>query len=161
MQLRPATPADHEPIDRLLSEAAAWLAREGIDYWRQYRDPEQRARVIEAGITDGEFFLAIEEGEVVGMFRLLESDERWDDADDAAYLHTITTSRDRRGQGVGAEILDQIETLCLEDGVERLRLDCGADVDGLCTYYENQGFERVGQTVVDGFDLALYEREFE
>ena len=107
------------------------------------------------------FYFAKKNDEIVGMFRLQFSDEMfWGKMKDkAGYIHSFTTKRSLAGCGIGEEILNYIEKMLLSKSINLIRLDCGADNKGLCNYYENLGFEKVGQTNVDGEKLNLYEKE--
>lgn len=161
LTFRKARPDELNTALALLKEAALWLRGRGIDYWRNWlAPPPAHVRWIEKGFQNGEFFLVERGGELIGCFRLQWKDKLfWGERpDDAGYVHSITTRRRLAGTGTGRRILARIESLCRENGKRFLRLDCGADNPGLRRYYESLGFEAVGETVVAGERLTLYEK---
>jgi hypothetical protein len=40
-----------------------------------------------------------------------------------------------------------------------LRLDCGVDIERLCKYYEDYGFNPKGEVSIDIYQLRLYEKK--
>ena len=153
---------DESPaVFALLKEAALWLRGKGIDYWQNWLDPpEAHVRWVERGFENGEFFIAERGGSLVGCFRLQWTDTMsWGErADEAGYLHSITTRRELAGTGTGRRLLALVESHCRDEGKQFLRLDCGTDNPGLRGYYESYGFEAVGEVTFEGERLTLYEK---
>lgn len=159
--IRPAGPDDRDCIFALLRSAAQWLRERGVDYWQNWHDPSaQHIQWVEGGLRLGEFRIVESGGEVVGCFRLQDSDEVfWGPRPErAAYLHSFTVDREKAGSGLGAVVLGMVEAELHAADIGVLRLDCGVDVEGLRRHYESQGFAVVGEVVVDGEHLALYEK---
>ncbi|MFW6237972.1 MAG: GNAT family N-acetyltransferase [Halanaerobiales bacterium] len=156
--------AEKEEIDTafsLLREAAEWLREEGIDYWQDWHQPPENLRSwIKEGFDREEFYFAGMDGEIVGMFRLKYSDEMfWGEENErAGYIHSFTTRRELKGRGIGDKILGRIEEMLKQKSIDKLRLDCGEGIDGLCEYYENRGFKKKRVTEVEGNRLVLYEK---
>ncbi len=147
----------------MLRDAAAWLNSLSVDYWQDWLNPPAPyVAWIQQGFDNREFYFAENEGgEVVGMFRLQYADEMfWGKRDDkAGYIHSFTTNRKYKNQGVGREILRQIEKKLAGEGIEFLRLDCSPYVEKLCAYYESYGFEAKDTVNVYGEELRLYEKK--
>ena len=95
------------------------------------------------------------------MFRLQYADEMfWGKREDkAGYIHSFTTRRKYKNQGIGGDILREIEAKLADEGIEFLRLDCALHVQKLCAYYENYGFEPKELVSVGGEELRLYEKK--
>lgn len=155
--------ADKAQIDiafNLLKEAALWLQEKKIDYWQNWINPSEHFRNwVKQGFDFGEFYFAVSNNEVVGMFSLslkneLVSGKR---ANKIGYIHAFTTKRVYAGKGLGKRILDKITDDCRKKGINLIRLDCGAEVLKLRKYYENYGFKFLGEKRVDEYNLAFYE----
>lgn len=157
MELGVAAMADVPAIRGVLDEVRAWLAARGSAQWaRPFTDEWIAERV-----SVGEFWIAREGGEVVGVVRMVWADPVfWGELEDgsAVYVHTLATGRIRAGRGTGAAILAAVEHVAEERGRRVMRLDCGAENAALCGYYEGLGFVQVGEKVVGGEVMALYER---
>jgi ribosomal protein S18 acetylase RimI-like enzyme len=156
-----AGPGDRDTVFGLLRSAALWLRSRDIDYWQNWLSPpDHHLDWIDAGLSAGEFRLIESGGRVVGCMRVQRSDEMFwgPDAVAAGYVHSFTVHRSLSGRGIGRAALDMLADELATQGAALLRLDCGVDVAGLRRYYEQCGFVAVGQTVVDGEDLVLYER---
>lgn len=146
----------------MLKEAAEWLRERDIDYWQDWHNPlvQYREWILE-GISKGEFRFAIaDHNTIIGMFRLQEEDELfWGKrTDSSGYLHSFTTKRKYKGQGIGERILNDIEEMLHKKGVTFIRLDCGAKLEGLCNYYEEYGFTPIKEICLSGESLKLYEK---
>lgn len=159
-EIRPAKPDELGTVESLLLEAGRWLASRGIDQWQfpPHVDRVQRA------IENGECFLAVQAGEVIGTITVDDhaDPEFWtedDEPDAALYVHRMAVRRKAAGSGVGAEMLDWASKRAAQQGKAWLRLDAWKTNEGLHRYYEGQGF-RMLRTV----DLehrgsgALFER---
>jgi GNAT superfamily N-acetyltransferase len=158
LAFRPAGPEELETGLRLLKEAALWLHAKNIDYWQEWlAPPDNFVRWIKRGFDNHEFFIVENESDVIGCFRLQWEDAGfWGERNDAAgYLHSFTTTR--HAHGTGKLILNWIEDYCRENHKDFLRLDCGASNQALRNYYENNGFQPVGEITVYQ-PLVLYEK---
>lgn len=161
---------DAEAVERLIDEAAAWLQSRGIDQWRP---GHFRAEVHDA-IEANEFYLARQDGLLVGCFRLALNSppavKRWladqgRHADTGAYLSRLTTARAAAGEWLGVTLIDAACDLAAQHGLQYLRLDCWAGNARLRQYYLDTGFDhcadirtrtrdRAGEIVV----ISLFER---
>ena len=146
----------------LLKNAALWLKDKGIDYWQNWISPTDLSlEWIKEGIFLNQFYFVQNNSGVIGMFRLQWSDEKfWGVQDNnAGYIHSLTIDTNYHGQGLGQQILSMIEDICKSNDKKYIRLDCGVDVDRLCTYYEDYGFISVRDVTVTMYQLRLYEKE--
>ena len=161
VSIRVADIRDRDRIFELLREAAVWLRDRGIDYWQNWHaPPPHHVAWVEDGINAGQFRMVEGGGQSIACFRLQDSDELfWGKrAEPAVYLHSLTVDRALAGRGIGALVLARVGKQAAVDGARFMRLDCGVSADGLRRYYESLGFSLVGETVVDGESLALYEK---
>ncbi|HAL29336.1 MAG TPA: hypothetical protein DCP20_01280 [Coriobacteriia bacterium] len=162
--IRVATAGDRDSVFSLLRSAAVWLRERGVDYWQNWHDPpELHVRWIDDGLAAGEFRIVESSRSVIGCFRLQDSDEMfWGPrSDEAGYIHSLTIDRTLAGLGFGQTVIGAIERDLVARGANALRLDCGVGAVGLRDYYESCGFRSVGETVVDGEHLVLYQKSLD
>jgi ribosomal protein S18 acetylase RimI-like enzyme len=76
------------------------------------------------------------------------------------YIHGLAILRKYAGQSLGREILNwAIDMVKKEKSL--VRLDCMAENPRLCRYYEELGFQYVGQkSFPNGWQSNLYEMKF-
>jgi GNAT superfamily N-acetyltransferase len=145
----------------MLKQAADWINLISVDYWQNWHHPtREHINWILNGLKENQFYFALDKNEIVGMFRLLFNDELfWGKRNDlAGYIHSFTTIRKYKGQGIGKIILNDIEKMLIDKGINLLRLDCSSNVKGLCNYYEKYGFKNSGTIQLFGDELNLYEK---
>lgn len=138
-------PADQiqEVLD-LFREISAQLKKKGLTQWSYWANPPE------------------EKMEWVGIFRLLEADALyWDEKgleEGVRYIHSLVTVPGRSGEGIGAQVLQELAVGLKKQGMHKLRLDCDSSNSRLCSYYEQQGFFRVGTKQTLFSINNLYER---
>ena len=146
---------DLDEVLDILSGAARWLRRRGIEQWP---DPFPRSRV-EDSFSRGELYV-IRVGEAIaGTFVLQWEDELfWGEQPPVAgYIHAVAVRREHAG--IGRQVIGWAEENVREAGRSFLRLDCMRDNPPLRRYYEALGFEHRGDRLVGGhFDASLYEK---
>jgi ribosomal protein S18 acetylase RimI-like enzyme len=142
----------------ILEEATAWLHGRGIV--GQWPATFQRQWVADQ-IKRGEVYLALRDLQAIGTLRLQWSDRAtWGNVpNDAGYVHGLAIRRAVAGQGVGVQMLRWAERAAAAAGRRYLRLDCWAENQELCRYYERAGFTSRGQIDVRGWKCALFELE--
>ena len=155
-----ATLAETDLLIEIHEDAARWLLARGIRQWKTETFPRDRLIIR---IERGEAYLALLEGEPVGMAILQDADEdTWGARpDDALYLHGLRALRAYAGRSIGRAILRWAEEQVAARGRIYLRLDCKADNAKLRAYDEGAGFGCVGEkTWEDDPDwrASLYEK---
>lgn len=159
LAIRRATSDDAEALRVMLIEAADWIhSAHGI---RQWHEKMFTSEIISAFIRDYEVFVAIQGQELAGCFSVHWGyEEIWGEKfhDEAGYVHRLTVSRSRKGQGIGKQLLDWAENYIRERGKSWLRLDCMADNPSLNRYYQSLGFSFRGRFNADEWSANLYER---
>ena len=162
LKIRPARPEEADIGFRLLKIAAEWLRDKEVDHWQQWLEPRALYRDwILNGFNSHQFHFVEMDGEIIGMFRLLWSDElHWGvQEDNAGYIHSFTIDKAYRGQGIGNTVLGIIEEMCRENGKTYLRLDCGTSNARLSAYYVKYGFRALDEVAVHGDIVRLYEKK--
>ena len=162
MTIRKALICELDIAFNLLKEAAQWLKDKEIDYWQNWHNPSDLYQNwIKDGFENSQFYYIECNKSVIGMYRLQFEDEMFwgKNNDKSAYIHSFTIKRNLSGKGIGKEILRMIEQQLKMQDINILRLDCGANINGLCKYYENYGFKCIGQKKIHGETLNLYEKQ--
>jgi ribosomal protein S18 acetylase RimI-like enzyme len=153
---------DQGLVFSLLKEAAIWLGSKGINYWQNWLDPPiHHQNWILEGINNQEFFFVYQNNTLLGMYRIMYNDQLFwgNKVDKAGYIHSFTTKREYKGKRIGKIIIQNIEKNLWEKGFDFLRLDCGTEITNLCNYYEQLGFIKTGNIIVDGYKTTLYEKK--
>ncbi|WP_331757263.1 GNAT family N-acetyltransferase [Streptomyces albidoflavus] len=147
--IRQASLADASDLMALRIEAEGWLARAGVDQWR---DPATRPTALakwRADIEHGRTWVVDQppSGRLVGTVTLANADrDFWhpeDDLDNALYVAKLITSRAARGANLGARLLDWVGQQARQSDRAWIRLDCWRTNAALQAYYVHQGFEHV------------------
>lgn len=160
MELRDATPDDVEAIQAVAraSMRASYghaLAEEILDdAVSQWYD----AAAVGDDLTDGSavVVVAVEDGGVVGFGQsyVLERRERVGEID---WVHVHP---DHRGRGVGTRLLDRVETILRERGVDRIEGRVLAENAPGGDFYRDHGYDPVGERPVRIGDEEFLERSF-
>jgi len=149
-EIRVATADDFEALLSLLDGIAAWLQSIGIKHqWpASFAANEGWVASYRGWVDAGMVFVARREGEIVGTFRLTETDAwAWPEGDDDGvyYLHTLGVRRDVGASGLGGEMLRWACDEARRRGKRELRLDCDTQNQRLKRYYRDAGFEERGE----------------
>lgn len=126
MNLRKATPADVETLvgmERTIFPDDSWSAEQ-----------------FTQGITSpyGHYIVVERDGEILayaGAFHL--------PGDDVAEVHTIAVSASARGNGVGAELFDELIGWSERNGAKRVVLEVRADNLVAQNLYQSRGFQTI------------------
>ena len=100
ISFRKGVKTDVEAVVELLKERCRWMDRKGIQQWNNegYLNFYNHNYFSDKA-NNGELYVAQMEGKIVGMFVLLEEDERWNDNVQSYYLHNFTTDPEIKGLG--------------------------------------------------------------
>lgn len=141
IEIRPAAASEVPAVIDVLADASAWLASRGIDQWpKRFSDS-----FISATAERGDLYVAVEEPEVVGGTITLQwSDPMfWAERCDAGFFHRLAIRRSHTG--LGRRLIDWADYHTEQRGRPYLCLDAMTSNRRLRDYYEDLGFEEVGQ----------------
>lgn len=144
LHVRLAADTDLATLVRLRDDAARWMLTQGInDQWHPGELDEDHFRRI---MTDGEAWLAENDGRVVGAWELWwEDEDAWGPQPPVAgYVHRLMVDRGGSWPGTGRQLLRAAERRVAERGRMSVRLDCLAGNTRLNAYYVAEGYEVVG-----------------
>ncbi len=162
MTIRQAETHELATVLALFKETALKLQAKGINQWQHWREPTpQYIEWVQAGFDRKEYFFIEKSGVLAGMFRLMYTDEEYwgQQADSAAYVHSLAIKMGFEGQNIGSTVLQTIAQDLKEKGIDFLRLDCKADNEQLCNYYMRQGFQPIRKQEVTHYTVQLLEKK--
>lgn len=155
-------PEEASRMVELVRERTAWMDREGIRSWNTFDYLElYPLSYFEERAREGVLFALAREpdGKIVCAGALLETDERWPDGLPAVYVHHLVS--DAGCRGAGSLFLARAEDYARRRGLDRLRLDCGADNRGINAYYEALGFLAAGTCTEGPYKGTLREKKID
>jgi ribosomal protein S18 acetylase RimI-like enzyme len=132
----------------LLKSAAQNLQLRKINQWSYWLNPPQeKIDWVNAGFQNKEFYFIYVDTQLAGMFRLLENDELYwgKQEEEARYIHSLVIKKEFTGMHIGKKVIEQVIKEMKQNQIFILRLDCDSSNQGLCSYYEKQGFVKVGE----------------
>ncbi len=146
----------------LLKSAAQNLQAKKVNQWLYWLDPPpEKINWVKEGFENKEFYFIYVDAEIAGMFRLLENDELyWGKQEEKAnYIHSLVIKNEFSGLQLGKRVIENVISEMKQKDIWRLRLDCDASNSGLCSYYEKQGFVKVGEMQMPLSLNNLYEKK--
>jgi GNAT superfamily N-acetyltransferase len=159
--VRQARRADVNAVEELLIEAARWVDALGEVMWEE---GELAAGRVAAEVEEGQFFLAVVDGEPGGAIKFqLEDRLFWPDLtqSESAFVHRLVVGRRYKGLGVSTALLQWAVDRATSMGKRYLRLDCDASRPKLRALYERFGFRVHSFRQVGAYYVARYEYPLE
>jgi len=160
MELRSATETDHEAIREVAAaslEASyghavdAETRQQALDAWY---DPQRVADRLADDAT--EYIVAVENSDIVGVVQgaVIDGPDLVGEID---WLHVDPK---RRGEGIGSELLDHLETRLRKQGVDVIEGRVLAANTAGGAFYESHSFREAGERTVEIADREFTERQY-
>ena len=148
--VRRAEPEDAPAIAEVLHQAF-------IEFKPLYTDGGFAATAISAAqiilrMREGPVWVAMHESVVLGTGAAVVKDE-------SVYIRGMAVLPRVRGSGVGAQLLQQIETWARDEGYNRLFLSTTPFLDSAIHMYEKFGFQRTDPELHDLYGTPLFTME--
>ncbi|MBS4172913.1 GNAT family N-acetyltransferase [Bacillus sp. FJAT-49736] len=146
-----AADADTNRLIQFLKDIAQWLKDMEVDQW-QYLLGGGEDGEIAAAVSAQYTYIVLKDKEIIATFTLAPTPSDWDHHifgketdNDSLYLHRLAVSPSYMGKGLGKNILQWIpENIETEKGY--IKLDCVAHNVKLNRFYQNNGFDYIGET---------------
>lgn len=149
-----------EEFSSILTEAAEWLRSKGEEMWTT---EQVSAQSLFSEYAPDDMFLGYLDGVPAATMILQEDDDLfWPSTPkgESLFLHKLSVRRRFADSGLAVEMLNCAKLEAKRRGKNFLRLDCAADREKLCRFYESQGFAKVREQVMFGqWQTAFYEVE--
>ncbi len=101
---------------------------------------------------DYHLYVALDGGRIVGTFSLLVMEKLLHLATPAAIVDDVIVDEDRRGQGVGKQMMQYAMQLAREKGCYKLALSTNVKRTAAHRFYESLGFTRHGYSYIVDLD---------
>ncbi|MCJ0620357.1 GNAT family N-acetyltransferase [Haloarcula hispanica] len=149
LTLRRYRPADADAVwdlhERALRDAGGW------DEAFAHRDTDLRSVQSEYLDAGGEFLVGHRHGSLVAMGAF---HPHVDDAD-AMVLRRMRVDPAHQRRGYGTRVLNELEARARKRGYDRAELDTTTVQTAAMAFYEQHGYEQVGEEYVDPADMTL------
>lgn len=129
MRLRKSRENDLKYIIEIINEAKEFLKESKIDQWQQGYPNEE---VILRDIENKHSYVLEDNNKIIGTVALafdkektydLIYDGKWISNNEYAVIHRIAASKKCNIKGIGTEIIKNIEKICIDKGIENIKID--------------------------------------
>ncbi|NLW78592.1 MAG: GNAT family N-acetyltransferase [Ruminococcaceae bacterium] len=150
IEFRRASGADLPAMLDIIAQARSFLGSQGHDQWQ---DGYPQPHILTADIEAGNAWLLTADGRVVATAALIFADEpdyasirdgQWGSTGRYAALHRVALHDDVRGQGLGAQLIKEIENLCRKAEFYTIRVDTHPENLPMQHLLTKKGFVRRG-----------------
>ena len=166
--IRHSAKEDLDAIMEIVAMGSAWLKSQGVRQWiNGYPSRERICQDMEMN----ESFVCEENGKVIGTAVLsLRNEPTYDVIYDGAWLtdgtygviHRIGIHNDCKGRGVAAKFVAAIEKMCINAGINAVRVDTHEMNKSMRRMVEKNGFTYCGVIILENGDPRVaYEKVLE
>ncbi|GAA2712936.1 GNAT family N-acetyltransferase [Actinoplanes palleronii] len=154
LTMRPAGPADEEPIAQMIRARSVWLRERGMPGWDEAAD----ALAAQAAQPGFPVWVLIDADRVIGCTSLFEESPAWfwteqERAEPAVFMATTVTDPAHAGQQIGCQVAWWVLDHAARTGKQWVRR--GTTESGLVRYYRDvQGWHVVREKTRDGFTVT-------
>lgn len=131
-------------LTRLLNRAYRPLAEMGMRYVASWQDDE----ITRRRMSHGECYLAFLETRLVGTILFADAARTdgcpWYDGPDVASLQQFAIEPELQRQGIGTQLIEQVERRAIETGAAEIALDTSEHAQHLIDWYARLGYRFVG-----------------
>lgn len=135
-----------DPLTKLLHEAYAPLAAQGMKYLATHQPP---SKTLER-LIEGESYLAFFNEDVVGTVTLyrekMQSTCDYYRQSGVFSFGQFAIRHEIKGRGIGSQMMDLVESRAKELGARELALDTSEHAGTLIAMYEKRGYKHVAFT---------------
>jgi ribosomal protein S18 acetylase RimI-like enzyme len=165
LTIRRATPADLPSILHLVSRVVPLMHAAGNYQWETSYPNET---VFREDIDRQHLWVAELQGQVVGVAALTTDQDpeyaqaEWDATLPALVTHRLAVDPAAQGQGVAIALLEQAETLAVEQGLPVLRVDTNSENQATQRLFPKLGYRFAGEITLafrPGLRFFCYEKQ--
>lgn len=160
---RKAELSEIAPIWEILQQAIIRRKEDGSKQWQDgYPNPE----VVQKDIEQGEGFVLVNGGTIIGYSAVLINDEpayaeiegNWLSNDDFVVIHRVAISEKYLGKGLAKMIIKNIEDFALSNNIYSIKADTNFDNTAMIKIFENSGYAYCGEVYFRGSSRKAYEK---
>ncbi len=156
---------DLDAIMEIVAMGSAWLKNQGVHQWvNGYPSRERICQDMELN----ESFVCEKDGNVIGTAVLSLRNEptydviyegQWLTQDTYGVIHRIGIHNDCKGQGIAAKFVEEIENMCIKEGISAVRVDTHEMNKSMRRMVEKNGFTYCGKIKLESGDWRVaYEK---
>jgi ribosomal protein S18 acetylase RimI-like enzyme len=147
VQIRPAGPADAEPIAELVQRAyARYIKRIGRRSWPMEDDYGEK-------VAQGRVSVAVDaQNEVFGLIVLIQEPDR-------LLVENVAVAPEHQSQGIGRALLAFAETIAAETNLTTLRLYTNAAMTENLALYPRLGYTETARRTENGFERVFFVKQ--
>ncbi|MCD8037364.1 MAG: GNAT family N-acetyltransferase [Clostridiales bacterium] len=158
MDIRLAEISDLDGIIALIQKRMDWMDEVGLCQWNKTNYLEEFTKdYFEKNIIEKNFYIAEEDGLLIGTIALFRQDLRWEDGKESVYIHHLTAEPGKAG--VGRKLVEYAEQYAKNMHFQMIRLDSPANNQKLSDYYESMGYMPVGRCANSFYEGILREKK--
>ena len=129
MEFRKSTKSDIANIISIIKQAQVYFKEERIDQWQ---NNYPNAETINNDIYRNESYVLLKDNKIVATAAISFDGEKtydtiydgqWLSNNEFAVIHRIAVDNSRKGSGLSSEIIKQVEQLCLDKGINSIKID--------------------------------------
>ncbi len=149
---------DISDLSIVLRDTYNWLSRKKSCQWSL--DDLSEEKLLDAYGND-EIYVGYQNDQPVCAVIIQKIDNifwQGSNHDDAVYLHKLAVIEELRGSKLSEKLVELVCQRAAKLGKYFVRLDCRANREKLCIFYNNQGFQHQGNIMVGNDTHALYQK---
>jgi GNAT superfamily N-acetyltransferase len=148
---------DVDEAINIMREAANWLIKTGKPLWQL--EDLIKEKLLKDNKNNEFHVLKIDNVGAAAMILTWEDQLIWPDVKqgESGFIHKLSIRRKYAGTGISRNMIEHAIEECKKRNIVLLRLDCAADREKLCSFYENFGFKQIKRRMMGIFDVAFYE----
>lgn len=165
MEFRKGIEGDIPGIMNIIRQAQTYLEECGVDQWQNgYPDIETIRNDIRLGYS----YVMVEGDHVLGTVALIFDGEKtydtiyegkWLSSGSYAAIHRIAVAARYKGSGLAGDMMKNIENICLNKGVDSIKIDTHEDNKTMQRYLDKNGFKYCGVIYLeDGNKRLAFEK---
>jgi Acetyltransferases len=165
MEFRKATKTDIDSIMNIIKQAQTYFKQCGINQWQNnYPNIE----TISNDIDHENSYVLLKENNIVATAAVsfdgektydLIYDGQWISNDAYAVIHRIAVDNNYKGSGLSSHIIKNVEMLCLNRGVNSIKVDTHEDNSSMQKFLKKNAFKYCGVIYLeDGSKRIAFEK---
>lgn len=165
MKFRIAKNEDIQEIMDIIKKAQIYLKNQGVNQW-QNNYPNKDA--IQTDIDKKDLYLLVEDKDILGIVALSFEGEdtyekiyegQWITHDKYAVIHRMAVDMDKKRNGLGNAILEEVEKICISKNIKSIKIDTHRDNKSMRGLLEKNGFIYCGIIYLkDGNERIAFEK---
>ena len=148
---------DVDEAINIMREAVNWLVDTGQPLWKL--EDLTKEKLLKDNKNNEFHVLKIDNVSAAAMILKWEDKLFWPNVKqgESGFIHKLSIRKKYSGTGISRNMIEHAIEECKKRNIALLRLDCAADRQKLCSFYENFGFKQIKRRMIGTFDVAFYE----